>query len=187
MQSDSIPTLENTPAPSAPKSNRLITAFIVALILAALGLGYWTFTQSTALKSAEGALAAWQKKYESLASENDKLTNEFGATTKELANTNAELENTQASLTKARAELSEANKEKSVLAQKMDNATGYLDIMRGAFEDDDSYFFTYLRVAATGDSKFIGFWNQYQDTGDDQDFLIWITYLFTTAVDILEN
>lgn len=184
MQSDSMPTLENVPA---PKSRRLITGLIVALILAALGLGYWTYTQSTALKSAEGSLAALQKKYEGLTSENNNLTNELGATTMDLANTNTQLENTQDNLTQARAELSEANKEKSALAQKMDEASAYLDIMRGAFEDDDTYFFTYLRVAATGDSKFIGFWNQYQETGDDQDFLIWITYLFITAVDILEN
>ena len=189
MQSDSSPTIEIMPAASHPssKSTRLVTGLLVVLVLTALGLGYWTYKQSATLKSAQGSLAGLQKKYEGLISEKNKLASQLSTTSIDLANTNSELEKTKEALTIARAELSEANKERSALAEKMEKASGYLDVMRGAFEDDDTYFGTFFKVLSTGDSKFLGFWNQFEETGDDQDFLIWITYLFTTAVDILEN
>lgn len=182
MQPDSL-----TSSASPLKNRRLIMGVLVLLVLAALGLGYWTFQQNSKLRDAEGSLAALQKKYDSLTSEKNNLASQLKSAEAELVSTNAELESTNESLTQARADLSAANKEKSALAQKMDKASGYLDVMRGAFEDDDTYFETFFKVLATGDSKFLGFWNQYQQTGDDQDFSIWITYLFTTAVDILEN
>ncbi len=134
---------------------------LVILILAVAGLGYWTWQLSTNLKAAQQSLSALQGKYDDLTTENSRLTTELGQTSSELEQTNTELAGTNDTLKTTHSDTSKLKQEASNLLSKKDKSFKYVDIMRGIFEDKDTFLETMLKVLLTGDAKLFELYNTY--------------------------
>jgi septal ring factor EnvC (AmiA/AmiB activator) len=161
--------------------------FLIILLLAVAGLGYWAFQVNTNLKAAQESLATLQGKYDDLASENGRLTTEFGQVSSDLEQTNAELASTNDALKTTKSDLSKSNQEASDLQEKMKKAGLYVEIMRGAFQDKDTLLQTFLKVLLVKDSELTSLYETYLKSRSSSDLLRWSSYLISTTVEILEQ
>ena len=196
MQPDpSQPEVQQVPA-SGPQGGDLDKAvprkfnwkipILVILILAVAGLGYWTWQLSTNLKAAQQSLSALQGKYDDLTAENSRLTTELGQTSSELEQTNTELAGTNDTLKTTRSDTSKLKQEASNLQSKKDKSFKYVDVMRGIFEDNDTFFETMLKVIITGDAKLLELYNTYTKSRSTTDLGNWTEHLLTKAVELLK-
>ncbi len=196
MQPDpSQPEVQQVPA-SGPQGGDLDKAvprkfnwkipILVILILAVAGLGYWTWQLSTNLKAAQQSLSALQGKYDDLTAENSRLTTELGQTSSELEQTSTELAGTNDTLKTTRSDTSKLKQEASNLQSKKDKSFKYVDVMRGIFEDNDTFFETMLKVIITGDAKLLELYNTYTKSRSTTDLGNWTEHLLTKAVELLK-
>ncbi len=159
---------------------------LVILILAVAGLGYWTWQLSTNLKAAQQSLSALQGKYDDLTAENSRLTTDLGQTSSELEQTSTELAGTNDTLKTTRSDTSKLKQEASNLQSKKDKSFKYVDIMRGIFEDNDTFLETMLKVIITSDAKLLELYNTYTQSRSTTDLGNWTKHLLTKAVELLK-
>lgn len=197
MQPDSSLSQDQNPVPqeqssasAAPQKKagkfNIQIVFLVILVLATAGLGYWAFQTNGQLAAATTSLNDLNGKYEALGSEKDSLSSELTKTQGEIETANSETETTKATLATTKSDISKANQAVSALKTKMEKAAKYLNIMRGMFEDEETWLETLLRVIAIGDGKLLELLDKYLDSESTGDFLAWIGYLLTTTRDILQ-
>jgi Tfp pilus assembly protein PilO len=175
------------PVTAPPRKFNVKIIFLILLILAVAGLGFWAFQLNTNLKAAQTSLETLQGKYDDLTAENGRLTTEFGQVSGELAQTSTELASTTELLKTAKADLSKSKQEVSALEAKMKKAGLYVEIMRGAFKDKDNLFVTYLKVAIVKDSELTELYDTYMKSRSSTDLLKWFAYLISTTVEILKQ
>ena len=176
-----------SPVTKPPRKFNFKIVFLIILLLAVAGVGYWAFQLNTSLRAAQDSLATLQGKYDDLASENGRLTTEFGQVSSELEQTNTELASTNDTLKTTRADLAKSNQEGSDLQEKMKKAGLYVEIMRGAFRDKDTLLQTFLKVLLVKDSKLTDLYETYLKSRSSSDLLKWSSYLISTTVEILEQ
>ena len=181
----SAPQGGNSEKPAPRKFNWKIPILIL-LILAVAGLGYWTYQLSTNLKVAQQSLAALQGRHADLTTKNDGLTTEFTQVSGDLESTNTELATTRETLKTAKSDLSKSKQDASALQSKKTKAGKFVEIMRGVFEDKDSFIETYLKVLATGDAKLSDLYNAYMKSKSSVDLFTWSGYLISKAVEFLK-
>lgn len=183
-QASELPSGDSTPKP--PRKFNIKIVFLVVLILAVAGLGYWTVQLNSSLKSEQGSLATLQGKYDDLTSENGRLTTEFGRVSSELEQTNTELASTNETLKTTRTDLSKSKQEVSDLEAKMNKAGLYVEILRGAFKDKDNLLATFLKVTLVKDSELTELYETYLKSRSSTDLLKWFSYLISTTVEVLK-
>jgi septal ring factor EnvC (AmiA/AmiB activator) len=176
-----------TPVTKPPSKFNFKIVFLIILLLAVGGAGYWAFQMNTSLKAAQESLATLQGKYDDLTAENGRLTTEFGQVSSDLEQTNTELATANEALKTAKSDLSKSNQEASDLQAKMKKAGLYVEIMRGAFKDKDNLLTTYLKVAIVKDSKLAEMYDTYLKSRSSTDLIKWSSYLISAIVDILEQ
>ena len=187
MQPDSSISQEQNPIPQKKSGKfNIQIVFLAILVLAAVGLGYWAFQTNTQLAAATASLNDLQGKYDTLQSERDSLSGDLTKTQGEIETANSETETTKATLATTKTEGSKATQAVSALKTKMGKAAKYLDILRGMFEDEETWLETLLRVIAIGDGKLLELLDNYLDSESTGDFLAWMGYLLTTARDTLQ-
>lgn len=174
------------PVTAPPRKFNVKILFLILLILAVAGLGFWAFQQNTNLKAAQMSLATLQGKYDNLIAEKGRLTTEFGQVSSELEQTNTELASTNETLKTTRADLSKSKQEASDLEAKMKKAGQYVEVMRGAFKDKDNFFATLLKVMLVKDTKLTELYDTYLKSRSSADLLKWSSYLISTAVEVLK-
>ncbi|RJP47136.1 MAG: hypothetical protein C4583_17125 [Anaerolineaceae bacterium] len=175
------------PVTKSPRKFNFKILFLIILLLAVAGVGFWAFQLNTSLKAAQESLATLQGKYDDLTAENGRLTTEFGQVSSELEQTNTELASTNDTLKTIKAELTKSNQEVSDLQEKMKKAGLYVEIMRGAFKDSDTLLETFLKVLLVKDSELTSLYETYLKSRSSSDLLRWSSYLISTIVDILEQ
>ena len=174
------------PGTAPPRKFNVKIPFLVLLILAVAGLGFWAFQLNTNLKAAQTSLATLQGKFDDLTAENGRLTTEFGQVSSELEQTNTELASTNETLKTAKADLSKSKQEASALEAKMKKAGLYVEVMRGAFKDKDNLFVTLLKVMLVKDSKLTELYETYLKSKSSADLLKWSSYLISTTMEVLK-
>ncbi|MEW5940316.1 MAG: hypothetical protein AB1750_11675, partial [Chloroflexota bacterium] len=123
--------------------------FVTALVCGLAGLGYYAYTLNEDLKTSEANYATLKGQFDALTVEKNKLTENLNATTAELEATKAELETNKTTLADTQAQLEEAKSEISGLLEKIDLARKYVNVMVGAWSDEDTFSETRIKIKAT--------------------------------------
>lgn len=189
MQSDSPSTPENvqpvSPAPSEKKNPIAIlgttvgVAILCVLLAAVAGVGYWAYTLNTNLTSTRQQLASLQSNYDQLKSENASLTTDLSAAKTDLQKAKDELATTQDNLKR------EQEKSKTLQA-KVDKAKKYVDVMYGAWVENDSFSQTESKIKATNDTNLINKFETYLNAKNTANFDAWFDYYFIALADSLK-
>ena len=186
------PPPASTPEPSKKSGMNLQVIFLVVLILATAGLGYWAMQSNNALKAAQSDLAALQVKYDDLSAQKDAVSKEFDATsatlnqtTSELDQTNQEIAAAKESTSQAKSELAKTNNEITALKKKMQKAFAYVDIMKGIFVDSDNDFVILIKTAATGDQELSDLFSAFLKSPTQDNLLKFFSHLLNAALDTL--
>lgn len=179
MQSESSLPQE----PKAAKKLNLSTIFLVILLIALAGVGYWAFSLNTTLKATQSELTTLKGDYANLTTEKNKLSSNLDQTTAELETTKAELETTKAELTTAQADLSKANSEVTSLKATIKKAWLFAEVARGLFVEDDNNIQAGLRILATGDATLK---SKFEAIKTQDDFNTFLDYLFNTLSNMLK-
>lgn len=181
---------EQSPAPTPqqkkPGKFNFQMVFLVILILAAAGLGYWTMQLNNTLKTAQQDLGTLQGKYDALTTEKNSLSSELDQTNKELESTNQEITTTKDALSKAKSEVAKINNELSALKKKMDKSRSYVDVIRYIYEDDNATFLgAFILVTAIEDDKLSELFSTWMASPSYTTWTPWAGYALNAAVDAL--
>ena len=182
---------EEIPQPEVKKPARKInflTVFLVILLLAVAGLGYWVWQLNTMLMATQQNMATLQGNF-------DKLTTQKNSLSTELDTTRAELEKTKADLSTTQADLEKAQGETKSLREKMDKASKWMDVAMAEIVDNENHTSIAKKVDSLGDAKLKSLWKEFDDvevttlkglTNAMEKLSAFRRYLLETIVDLLK-
>lgn len=162
-------------APRANAVNKVVTIILGLLLLiavvAAAGLGVWSYQLNTRLAAAQEQLA-------SLQADLGKLKADHAKVTADLSQANSTIDQTKSGLSKAQADLKTANSTIASHRTQMDLAGSLMGIVAATFESDQDPSEVEAMVIRTGDAKLIGLWNTMMRTPSNENLLAFYQYLF---------
>jgi uncharacterized protein (DUF3084 family) len=174
-----------TEVKKAPGKFNFLAVFLVILLLALAGVGYWAITLNASLKATQDSLTTLQGKYDSLTTEKEQLSTDLGLANTELETTKAELEKAKGELTSAKSDLTKSNGEVTAMQAKIDKASKYVAIMKAMFADQDALG-ALTKMKDVKDPKLESLFLEYAKTTSPADLMKWLAYIFTTLSDLLK-
>jgi septal ring factor EnvC (AmiA/AmiB activator) len=180
MQSESSPV-------QAPKKSNGMLIVVIVLVLALAGVGYWGFTQSSALKATQADLATMTQKFDTLTAENTQLTTDFDATKAELDTTKSDLEKTQGDLTTTQGDLKKAQDDGNTKQNKITKASKLAEILYAfsSVKTPTDILAVDSMIKATNDKELQAEWSKFINaptTQSSSDFLLYMMNAISAAL-----
>lgn len=181
MQTESSPM-------QAPKKSNLMLIVVVILVLALAGAGYWGFSQSSALKATQTALATLQGQYDSLTAEKNKLSTDFDATKAELETTKTDLDKTKGDLATTQGDLKNSQDQGASQQAKIDKARELAEILNAYANVNTSEDFLELTsmIEKSNNKELQAEWKKFTDAPTAENSAKFMLYLITAIGDALK-
>lgn len=181
-----------------PRKSNLFTIVLSVLMVIAIGLtgwqGYRVSQSSKQLDAANASLTGLQADYETLTAEKTALDAELASVKSDLESTQNELKATQDELTATQSAIASTKNDTTkvkaqiaTLKKDMQKARTYNEILRGGFEDGETFLQSYFRILAIGDDALSKVFVTFLNHRTVENFNNFVGYILTTIVDILEK
>lgn len=171
------PSLPQEPqAQQAPKKFNIMTVFVVILVLALAGVGFWGFQQSSALKATQAELSTLQGNFDSLTAEKNSLSGDLDTATTDLEAAKAELETTKSDLSKAESAVSTAQ-------AKLEKAGKLADILYAisTVKSPTDLMAVDASIKALKDTALLGEWTKFLSDATPENSANFLLYLISSV------
>jgi len=162
--------------------------FVVLLLAAIAGLGYWAYTLNSNLASTQQELASLQAEYDQLKTDHASVKSDNEQLTADLDQAKADLEKTVGDLASSQDDLTESRGQNELLNNQIDSASRFAEIL-----------YTFSNTASANDlltvdslindthnSQLITAWNNFTSAPSDQGAADFLLYLITIIRDSLK-
>jgi uncharacterized protein HemX len=184
---EQAPVQEMKPQKRSPITG-ILAIFLVILLVAVAGLGFWAYQLNTSLMAAQQQLTALQDEHAKLQSDHAKLKSDHEKLTTDFSQAKADLEKSNGDLTTAQADLKKSQDQNEGLNAKVDHARKNAEILYAAstVASTTDFFQVDTMIKAANDEQLLAEWNKFAETPTADASFNFLLYLMSSIEDDLK-
>jgi DNA repair exonuclease SbcCD ATPase subunit len=180
--------VQQAKAPKQNSTSMILVVFLVIMLIAAAGLGFWAYILSSILTTTQQQLTTLQGEHDKLQSDYVKLKSDNEKLTADINQSKADFEKTSGELTAAQADLKKSQEQNKGLQDRIDSASTMAKALYAFSTVKTSADFIAMDalIKATDDKQLLTQWNSFVAVPSTDASVKILLYMISSIQDVLK-